>query len=379
MKFLYVYEFANRKTDKIQEDNLWNIIRDYLIERQTQKDEIKFKCARGLIFKYTGNGYAYFRMLNFFFMHLAAPFLVFFERPKFIFVRTTPPLIQITYLILGKIIGSKTYVWLMDYHPLFGLRSTKTNSFMHKIWRVLTKLDKFSLKFAECVICLDDAMEKLVKTRAPNVRTFVCPTFSLEKVERQNLAKECKHVDKLSLLYSGNFGRAHDSETLGKLLKLLSAKVHVTLSYCGNSENSIRRFRELCKSTNTKFKTFARIENYKDMGSFYKRENFDYGIVILDKKMAGIVSPSKFSGYTSFGLPIIYIGPTETNADLICSKFNAGISINNKHNIERAVEKLLAPETQSSMAANTEKTSEYFGNAAIQRLRNFFISELNII
>ncbi len=144
----------------------------------------------------------------------------------------------------------------MDYHPLFGLRSTKKNSLIHTIWKILDKLDKFSLKFAKCVICLDEAMEELIKERAPNVKTFICPTFTLEKVERLNLAQKRNHVDSLSFLYSGNLGRAHDTEDLKRLLGLLSEKVHVVLSYCGNSESSIKRFR--------------------------------------DKRMAGIVSQSKF-------------------------------------------------------------------------------------
>lgn len=377
MKFLYIYEFANRITDKNPKDSLWNIVRDNLIG-EWAKNKVEFNCSRGIVLRYAGNGYTFYRILNFLFMHLTAPFVMIFGRPEFVLVRTTPPLIQITYLLLGKLVGAKTYVWLMDYHPLFGLRSTKKNSLIHKIWKILDKLDKFSLKFAKCVICLDEAMEELINERAPNVKTFICPTFTLEKVERLNLAQKRNHVDSLSFLYSGNLGRAHDTEDLKRLLGLLSEKVHVVLSYCGNSESSIKRFRELCKSTNVEFKAFPRVENYRDLGKFYKEQKFDYGIVILDKRMAGIVSPSKFSGYTSFGLPIIYIGPAGSNAEAVCTKFEAGIAIADKYDIAKAVEKLLLTETQYIAAVNTEKTSEYFGSGAVKRLCDFFASELNI-
>ena len=84
-----------------------------------------------------------------------------------------------------------------------------------------------------------------------------------------------------------------------------------------------------------------------------------------------MISPSKFSGYTSFGLPIINLGPEGTNADIVCKKFGAGISIQNKSQIDDALVKLLNPNTQASTANNTRTTIEYFSENAGFRLADF--------
>ena len=43
--------------------------------------------------------------------------------------------------------------------------------------------------------------------------------------------------------------------------------------------------------------------------------------------MAGLVSPSKFSGYINFGLPIVYLGPADTNSAEVCTRFHGGFWI----------------------------------------------------
>lgn len=375
-KFLYVFEFSNNKNDISQEDNLWNAVRQCLEERDSIKDKVKFKSVHGIFRSTHKNGTGLERLVNFVWMHISSFFQLLVFRPDFVFVRTTPPLIQITYLIFGKIFKTKTYVWLMDYHPLIGLRITPKKSFRHLIWAVLDKIDRYALKYAEAVVCLDNEMENLIKERAPSVKTFVCPTFSLDKVECLNLSKDRKHIDEISFLYSGNLGVAHDTSVLSNILSLLSSKVKVVFSYCGNSEIIRKRFEKICETAKVEFKQFPRVESYHSLGQFYKDNKFDYGVVLLKKDFAGIVSPSKFSGYTSFGLPIIYIGPSRTNAGIVCTKFNAGILIDSENSTDEVVELLLNKDTQSNLAKHTKDSITYFGIDAVFKLTDFFEKEI---
>jgi hypothetical protein len=67
-----------------------------------------------------------------------------------------------------------------------------------------------------------------------------------------------------------------------------------------------------------------RVPAFADLRGVYERFRIDAGIVLLSEKSAGLVSPSKFSGYISFGLPLIYLGPSGTNAEIVCTRFNGG-------------------------------------------------------
>ena len=375
-KFLYIFEFSDDPKDLYSNDTLWNVVRDKISEKLSSDEKVQFKSVHGVCRTYSGKGFSTKRLVNFIWMHLSAVFEMLVFRPDFVFVRTTPPLIQITYLILGKIFRAKVYVWLMDYHPVFGLRMSAEKSFKHKIWALFDKLDRFALKYAEAVVCLDYAMESLVRKRCKSARTFVCPTFTIGRSEFFDLSKICGNVASLSFLYSGNLGEAHNTEVLENLMRLLSEKARVALSYCGNSEDASSRFEAVCKSAGAEFKRFPRVENYGSLGRFYKENGFDYGIVLMDDRLAGVLSPSKFSGYLSFGLPILNIGPSGTNADYACSNFEAGVSLKDMSGIYGVVELLLNAGTQPRFAKNARKTLEYFGEGAADKLAVFFVEEI---
>lgn len=375
-KFLYVFEFSNNKNDVLQKDNLWNAVWKCLEERDSIRDKVKFKSVHGIFRSTHKNGMSIVRFVNFIWMHISSFFQLLVFRPDFVFVRTSPPLIQITYLIFGRVFRAKTYVWLMDYHPLVVLRIVPKWSLRYLIFALLDKIDKFALKYAEAIICLDNEMEDLIKKRAPFVRTFVCPTFSLDKVEWLDLSKERKCIEDISFLYSGNLGVAHDTSTLSKILSLLSTKVKVVFSYCGDSDIIRKRFEKICETAKVEFRQFPRVESYRSLGAFYKDNKFDYGVILLRKDFAGIVSPSKFSGYTSFGLPVIYIGPSRTNAGMVCTKFNAGILIDSDSNTDKVVELLLNSDTQPNLARHTKDSITYFGMDAAFKLTDFFEKEL---
>lgn len=359
-KILYVFEYAIRDKSSGKPDALWNAV-----EKNLKNADVTY--ARGLFNEYKGGGTSLKRLVNFFYMHLACPFKILFENPDLIFVRTTPPLIQISYAFWGKLFGKKLALWLMDYHPLMGLRGSKKGSLKRAIWKFFDVLDRGVLKNFAAVVCLDEAMAELIKERAPSVKTIVSPTFNIAKAEWLNLAHPDK-TDEVRLLYSGNLGRAHSTERLKALLKRISAKRPVSLTFCGSSKESANALRLVAQSSGAKFYSHDFIKNYGDLGKFYTENKFDYGVVLLNDELKGIVSPSKFSGFSSFGLPIVYLGPKATNADILCSKFKAGLSANSEEQIDELAKKILLADTQAKCANNTRDSLEYFSPSAAKIL-----------
>lgn len=365
-RFLYVYEFADKAglNEEKNTDNLWFHTQKYL-----QKEfDIQIKIANGLFVNKRKNSLAPDRLFNFFYMHICAPFEILRSKADVVFVRSTPPLIQITYAFWAMLLRRKKIFWLMDYHPVFGVRTTKKGSFINFIWRVLDKIDKFFLKKFDLVVCLDEAMQELVKERAPNVETFVCPTFSLQNPKWLDLAKKGEANDPVRLLYNGNLGRAHSTENLKIFLKELVKLKSVEFCYCGESKYAKETFKNMCRECNAEFKTFGFVKDYNALGEFYKRNGFDYGVVLLNDELKGVVSPSKFSGYTSFGLPVIYLGPSGTNAHFVCQKSGAGICAENPEQIMDAAQKASLSENQKSCAEATKQTIRYFSPNVAQKL-----------
>lgn len=378
MKLLYIYEYSDNDPVSAKGDFLWGKTRQCLREL-AQKNGKDFHCdiARGLFHKRINGGTAWRRIANLLWMHVSAPIKLLLYRPDVVFVRTSPPLIQMTYLFWGKLFGARVYPWIMDYHPVFGARSTQKGTLQNKIWSLFDKLDAALLPWAAKAVCLDENMGDLIRERAQGrLQAFVCPTFALNEVEPLDLAKEKASVDQISFLYAGTLGRSHKTDILEKLLARLSKKTKVTLSYCGLTKDAPARLKKIADDANAQFKSYSFIEKYEDLGKFYKEKGFDWGIVLLNEELAGVVSPSKFSGYTSFGLPIVYIGPDRTNAHMICKKFGAGIAICDPEEIDDAVQKFLNPETQPQMASNTAASRTYFSADAAKRLAEFLYGEI---
>lgn len=366
-KFLYVYEFADKADLPLSKksDTLWGYSQQYLRDINSP---VEIKTASGIFADRRENGLALRRFLNFLYMHLSAPFNILFSRADIVFVRSTPPMMQITYAFWASVFRRKKIFWLMDYHPVFGARTTKEGSPMNLIWKFFDKIDKYFLKRFDLVVCLDEAMQELVKERSPNVETFVCPTFSLQKSQWLDLGKAPDLNAPIKLLYNGNLGRAHSVSNLRIFLRELSKTKKIEFSYSGSSKYAIDTFRSLCEECGVDFKKFGFVEDYNALGKFYLENGFDYGIVLLNNEQKGVVSPSKFSGYTSFGLPIIYLGPRGTNAHFSCDRLGAGICAETPDQIAEAAKKVALPETRSTCAAKTADTKKYFSPEAAKKL-----------
>ncbi|MBR6388599.1 MAG: hypothetical protein IKS15_00550 [Opitutales bacterium] len=366
-RLLYVYEFADKADMPLQKkaDTLWGYSQQYL---QGMDNSVEVKTAHGFFADRRENGLAIRRFLNFLYMHICAPFEILLSRADIVFVRSTPPLMQISYAFWAMLFRRKTIFWLMDYHPVFGVRTTKKGSPLNLVWRFLDKIDKFFLKKFDLVVCLDEAMQELVKERAPNVETFVCPTFSLQKSQWLDLGKSRSAAEPIKLLYNGNLGRAHSVERLGVFLKELAKSQSVEFCYSGGSKYAIDTFQKMCAECGASFKTFGFVEDYSALGEFYRQNGFDYGIVLLNDELKGVVSPSKFSGYTSFGLPIIYLGPRGTNAHFACEKLGAGICAETQRQISEAAKKAGSLEIRNACAQNTKETKKYFSPDAAAKL-----------
>ena len=113
---------------------------------------------------------------------------------------------------------------------------------------------------------------------------------------------------RIGILYSGNFGEAHDFENILALARALrdTPEVHFCLTVRGNRIGELKRA-VTSEDRNISFAGFAPVEELeKRLGSA------DIHLVSLKQEWSGIAVPSKFFGSIASGRPILYSGPRES-------------------------------------------------------------------
>jgi glycosyltransferase involved in cell wall biosynthesis len=108
----------------------------------------------------------------------------------------------------------------------------------------------------------------------------------------------------LGLMYSGNFGRAHDAELFVRLARLLrtNKSIRFVFSVRGNRVDELQRM-VTRDDTNIGFLDFAPQERLEQ-----RLSAADVHMVSLREGFSGTVVPSKFQGAIAAGRPILFSG-----------------------------------------------------------------------
>jgi hypothetical protein len=252
--------------------------------------------------------------------------------------------------------------WLMDYHPEMEARALERRG-----WRgcaqLLRRVDADAMRRFALVVTLDRAMAKVARARsgaAPVAEhpTWGNPTTATAAPSRAPAAPG----DRLRLAYAGNLGAAHDLQVVGQLLAACARRRPVELYVIGASPAGIARFRGLDPGGEITIVAHDRVP-FADLPRLYQRWGIVAGVVLLAEESAGLVAPSKFSGYIDFGLPILYVGPPDTSTAEVCATFKAGFWLANDASaaeIERVADSLLDAVQVGEAGARAARASRHF-------------------
>jgi hypothetical protein len=318
MRILIIFEFGPGPDE--------NMIGDLSAGLGRRLPGSSIRWFKGLFTKYAGGGIRLPRLVNLAYMYLALPFVILIERPDVILVRTTPPCIQLWACLLGKIMGARVGCWLMDYHPEIEASFLAKHAALHWLASTLRGVDKFFLRRMDFAIVLDDAMEDLIRMRAPGLALIQHPTWN----NRSGFQHRMEPIEgEFRLVYAGNLGRSHPLATFAALLHRLQQFGRVRLVTVGASTNGERRFGELAERTGIALQCLPRTP-FEELGRLFSEQRIHAGLVFLSDETAGLVSPSKFSAYIRYGIPTVYIGPRGTSSEAVCLKFGAGWALRNQ-------------------------------------------------
>jgi colanic acid biosynthesis glycosyl transferase WcaI len=267
------------------------------------------------------------RLLAYFSFYLGAFFRgLTGERPDVVISLTTPPLISLIGTAIKIFKHSRHYIWEQDIYPdvALDLNYFKPSGIAD---RTVGLLADFSRHHADGVIALGECMkQRLVARGLPSCNIFIVENWANATAITPMLRPG--DPDELVLLYSGNFGLAHDFDTLAGAMLALRPVL---------GERS--RFRFLFVGSGEKRKQLAAFCEANEIGSlelrpYVPRDQLseglaagDIGLVTQHEVCCGSVVPSKVYGILAAGRPVLFVGPRAATPALIVEQHACGWQI----------------------------------------------------
>jgi len=239
-------------------------------------------------------------------------------RPDVVITLTTPPLLSLAGSAAKMLRGSRHYSWEMDVYPDIAtdLGFFRRNSLQDWITGLLAD---FSRRRADKVLALGPCMrDRLLARGIPAGRVAVAENWATGPVISP---RPFPPAAPLTALYSGNFGRAHDVETLAEAMAHLSDGSRFCFVFAG-SGSRMPQLESRCRATgltNASFIPYQKAERLSEhLGSCH------VGLVTQLPSTCGSVVPSKTYALMAAGRPFIYIGPVGGTPSRLIERFGCG-------------------------------------------------------
>jgi glycosyltransferase involved in cell wall biosynthesis len=240
------------------------------------------------------------------------------DRPDLAITLTTPPGLSILGAVMKKLRGARHFIWEMDLYPevLADLRYFRADSWM---LRFLGAILDYPRRRANGIIALGDCMRnRLLRRGIPSDRVHVSENWA-----------DARHIKvlpfagdrPLTVLYSGNLGLAHDTETIETAIEVLKSTDGIRFVFAGGGP-SRPRLERFCAEREIKTAVFRPYVGRDELSD--RLAEGDIGLVTQKEGSAGTIVPSKVYGIMAAGRPVLFIGPAEATPARIIERFQCG-------------------------------------------------------
>lgn len=140
------------------------------------------------------------------------------------------------------------------------------------------------------------------------------------------LARELGLVDRFTLVYSGNFGLAHDADTFAQAIEQTRDAGDLCWLFIGAG----KRFDELC--TLAAERRWPHFRSLPPRGRDVLNESLNLADVHLVSQLpafTGVVVPSKLFGIMAIARPTVFVGPADAECARILAEEDAGLVVRN--------------------------------------------------
>jgi colanic acid biosynthesis glycosyl transferase WcaI len=220
---------------------------------------------------------------------------------------TSPVCLPVTAQLAARLMRAKLYLWNMDLYPDVALTLRELNpGFLAWLLRALMGR---AYRSAECAVALDEDMRNYLE-REYGVETTVVSPWPPDL--RWPAPQEFRGKTGKTWLYSGNLGRAHETQTLMDVQKLLEddgSDARLVLQGGGSETASSG---EAAAKLNLKNVVWRGPVDEKSL----TRSLLGADVLVVTRKpeMKGLMWPSKLALARLSGRPVLWIGDTDSAA-----------------------------------------------------------------
>lgn len=263
----------------------------------------------------------------------ALPYLLFRGCPQAIVAQTNPPIAVVLLAFVAALRKRPLIIIAQDIYPevLFAHGMLNRRS---RLARSLTAAFSWAYERASAVVSLGPRMtQRLIEKGVSTRRIWTISNWATGELEivrgyENSLLTEWHLQERFVLVYSGNFGAAHDCDTL--------------LHGFSRARRNVPQLRLVIIGTGAKIPEARRLVNllgleedvaFKPSVPFaLLRHTFglaDLGVVTLLPGFDGLVVPSKLLANMARAIPTLYIGPQESDVDFYIRESGGGITVVN--------------------------------------------------
>ncbi|MEM9065854.1 MAG: glycosyltransferase family 4 protein [Planctomycetota bacterium] len=263
-----------------------------------------------------------------FFYLLAAWSLLGVKKPDVVVGFTTPPFVHLLAIGARWFKGAKAVHWLMDLYPDVAIECGVLSR-RNPASGVFEFLSRTLLKRSDRIVVLGRCMRDRVidKGVAPDMiehipvwadHSNLAPVPHEENPLRTqwNLAPE-----QCCVMYSGNFGIAHEAQTICRAMERL-ADVPFIFVGAGKRRAEVEAFIESHAVPNARYLDYVPRDQLR-----YSIGAGDIHLISVRNGLEGLIVPSKLFGVMAAGRPAVYVGSPKSEIALIINETGCGACI----------------------------------------------------
>ena len=229
-------------------------------------------------------------------------------------VLSDPPILSVLAALLGRLKRWKTICWLQDVFPEIAIRAGLLQEGLPV--RLLRWAAQWSLRMSDRVIVVGRCMERriLAVGLQPDRVVLISNWADGDKLTPvapdENWFRKRQELEgKVVIMYSGNLGVVHETESLIPVVRRLSAMPEMCVLFVGEGQGKDRLEDWVCRERlkNVRFVGYQAKEHLR-----YSLSAGDIHLVTLRVEMEGLSVPSKVYGIMAVGRPVVFIGPEKS-------------------------------------------------------------------
>ena len=240
---------------------------------------------------------------------------------------TTPPFISLVGWVLRTLRGTKFVYWVMDMYPdvpvVCGVMKEGALS-----TRFFEAVDRFCLRRADRVVVLGRCMRERVLAKGADPEKVEHIGVWSDQSEVKPIGREHNEYTerwgldgKFVVMYSGNFGLAHDVRTMLEAAERLESDDRFRFLFVGGGKKKA----EVEAFVQDRGLTNAVVDGYQP------REKLDHSLSCPDVHLAtmipgaeGLIVPCKLFGIMAAGRPTVFIGSPKSELALVLRENGCG-------------------------------------------------------